>query len=98
VSDTIQNFVWIRLITEYYVSVTTNYPISSVGFTVINTAHEPVVGWTNNYYGPMGICAGAGTGILKTMYCNGDMRADMVPVDMAINSAIAVAWDLAQHM
>jgi fatty acyl-CoA reductase len=62
----------------------------------MNTLNEPVVGWINNLYSASGIVAGAGVGLLKSMYCDGNMTADVVPVDMAINSAIAVAWDLAQ--
>ncbi|GFG36350.1 hypothetical protein Cfor_08610, partial [Coptotermes formosanus] len=63
---------------------------------VVHTAIEPVVGWFNNLYGPLSITAGAVAGVLKSMYCNGDVVADVVPVDMAVNSAIAVAWDVAQ--
>jgi fatty acyl-CoA reductase len=62
----------------------------------VHTAIEPVVGWFNNLYGPLSITAGAVAGVLKSMYCNGDVVADVVPVDMAVNSAIAVAWDVAQ--
>jgi hypothetical protein len=31
------------------------------------------------------------------MYCDKDIAADIVPVDMAINAALAIAWDVAQH-
>jgi fatty acyl-CoA reductase len=64
----------------------------------VQTANEPVVGWLNNLYGPFGLVAGAVCGLLRSLYCYGDAIADIVPVDMAVNSAIAVAWDLAQHM
>jgi fatty acyl-CoA reductase len=71
--------------------------ISSYCFAVVNTASEPVVGWINNVYGATGVVTGAGIGLLRSMYCNKDIIADIVPVDMAINTAIAIAWDLAQH-
>jgi len=34
-------------------------------------------------------------GILRTMHCNPDMMADIVPADMVINVMIASAWDVA---
>jgi hypothetical protein len=86
------------LMKEHATTIATNYPISSDGFTVVNTASEPVVGWINNMYGAAGVVAGAGMGLLKSMYCDSNIRADIIPVDMAINAAIAVAWDVAQQM
>lgn len=62
---------------------------------VISTAREPFSGWVNNVYGPTGVVVGAGMGILRTMHCNPDMIADLVPADMAINVIIATAWDVA---
>jgi hypothetical protein len=35
-------------------------------------------------------------GLLRSSYCDSDVLTDMVPVDMAVNAAIAVAWDVAQ--
>ncbi|XP_021938102.1 fatty acyl-CoA reductase wat-like isoform X3 [Zootermopsis nevadensis] len=64
---------------------------------VVSTASEPVVSWINNLYGAVGVVTGAALGLLKTMYCDSDMPADIVPVDMVINNAIAIAWDLAEH-
>jgi fatty acyl-CoA reductase len=66
-------------------------------FTVVNTETDPIVGWINNLYGAVGVVAGAGYGLLKSMYCDSDIAAEIVPVDMAINNAIAIAWDVAQH-
>lgn len=33
-----------------------------------STFQEPVVGWIDNLYGPTGVVAGAGSGVLRTMY------------------------------
>lgn len=62
---------------------------------MISTAKEPVAGWINNIYGATGVVAGAGMGILRTMHCDPDMIADVVPADMVINVMIATAWDVA---
>lgn len=62
---------------------------------VISTAKEPIAGWINNVYGPTGVVAGAGVGLIKALNCDQDKLADMVPVDMAINSVLAAGWDIA---
>jgi fatty acyl-CoA reductase len=82
----------------YSLSININYPYHLVGFTVVFTANEPLMGWFNNLYGPLGFMAGSLMGIIKGLHCNADCIADILPVDMAVNSAIAVAWDLAQNM
>lgn len=63
---------------------------------VISTAQEPVAGWINNVYGPTGVVTGAGLGLIHVLQCDSDRMADMVPVDMAINSIVAAAWDVAK--
>jgi len=63
---------------------------------VISTANEPLVGWINNVYGPTGVVAGAGLGLLRTLYCDKDKIADLIPVDMAINATIAIAYETAR--
>ncbi|XP_014246768.1 putative fatty acyl-CoA reductase CG5065 isoform X2 [Cimex lectularius] len=56
---------------------------------------EPLPGWVDNLNGPTGILAGAGKGVLRSMICYGDCIADLIPVDLAINCLIAVAWQTA---
>ncbi|KAF5284905.1 hypothetical protein FQA39_LY16860 [Lamprigera yunnana] len=63
---------------------------------VVSTYKEPMKGWINNMYGPTGVCAGAGTGVLRTIHCNANVNANIVPVDMCVNSLIATAWDVAE--
>ncbi|PNF31087.1 Fatty acyl-CoA reductase wat [Cryptotermes secundus] len=62
---------------------------------VISTAREPFPGWINNIYGATGVVVGAGLGLLRTMHCDRDMIAELVPVDMVVNMMIATAWDVA---
>ncbi|XP_031622375.1 fatty acyl-CoA reductase wat-like [Contarinia nasturtii] len=64
---------------------------------VTSSVREPVVGYIDNLYGPTGVVAGAGTGLLRTMHCNPDMSANIVPVDMTVNALIASAWDVATN-
>ncbi|KAG8306270.1 hypothetical protein J6590_050641 [Homalodisca vitripennis] len=59
---------------------------------VVGTAYEPLIGWTDNVYGPTGIVVGAGCGVVHTIYANTDCVANIVPVDMTVNALIASAW------
>nr|AWJ25018.1 fatty acyl-CoA reductase [Nilaparvata lugens] len=59
---------------------------------VINSMHEPLVGWLENLNGPMGIIAGVTKGILRVFLANEDCSLDYVAVDYAINSLIVSAW------
>lgn len=64
---------------------------------VTSSVREPVVGWIDNLYGPTGVVAGVGTGVLRTMHCDRDVIANIVPVDMTVNALIASAWDVATN-
>ncbi|EFA05024.1 fatty acyl-CoA reductase wat [Tribolium castaneum] len=61
---------------------------------VVSTYQEPTEAWINNLYGPTGVCAGAGSGILRALHANSEVNANIVPVDMCVNSLIATAWDV----
>lgn len=62
---------------------------------VISTYIEPVRGWIDNLYGPTGVAAGAGTGVLRSIHCDGSVHANVVPADLTVNALIACAWDVA---
>ncbi|XP_076658436.1 fatty acyl-CoA reductase wat [Halictus rubicundus] len=64
---------------------------------VISTYREPVRGWIDNLYGPTGVAAGAGTGILRSIHCDGSKLANVVPGDLTVNALIACAWDVADR-
>ncbi|XP_012267649.2 fatty acyl-CoA reductase wat-like [Athalia rosae] len=63
---------------------------------VIATAKEPVSGWINNVYGPTGMVVGAAVGLLRTLRCDPDMVADLIPADYVVNAIIVAAWDIAK--
>ena len=64
---------------------------------MIPTYLEPVPGWINNYYGPTGIVVAVALGVLRVIHCVGDTSAQIVPVDMCVNSILAGAWDRAKN-
>ncbi|KAL7862618.1 hypothetical protein SRHO_G00116020 [Serrasalmus rhombeus] len=53
---------------------------------------EPFPGWIDNFNGPSGIFIAAGKGILRTMRASNSAIADLVPVDVVINTTLAAAW------
>lgn len=58
---------------------------------IISTYKEPVRGWIDNVYGPIGVIVGIGTGILHTYELKLDVKTDVVPVDLVVNSLICAA-------
>lgn len=59
---------------------------------------DPIPGWVDNLNGPTGILVGAGKGVIRTMHCNADLLADLVPVDVTINSLLIIAWKIANSL
>lgn len=53
---------------------------------------EPIPGWIENLNGPTGLIVGAGKGVIRTMHCNENYVADIMPVDLAINAVVVAAW------
>ncbi|KAF2895081.1 hypothetical protein ILUMI_11093, partial [Ignelater luminosus] len=60
----------------------------------IGTVKEPLAGWIDNIYGSTGVFVGAALGLVRTLHCNRDCLADIVPADFVVNCSIAAAWQL----
>nr|CAD7431212.1 unnamed protein product [Timema monikensis] len=58
---------------------------------------DPLPGWVDTLNGPIGVLVGAGKGVIRSMMCNPNYQAEMIPVDLAINAMIAVAHKTATH-
>ncbi|EZA57926.1 Putative fatty acyl-CoA reductase [Ooceraea biroi] len=67
----------------------------NIATKLISTYREPLRGWIDNMYGPTGVAAGAGTGLLRSIHCDGSVHANVVPADLTVNALIATAWDVA---
>lgn len=57
---------------------------------------EPIPGWVDNLNGPMGVMIGAGKGVIRSMLCSENNRAEVIPVDIAINALIVIAYKRAK--
>lgn len=53
---------------------------------------DPFFGWVDNFNGPIGLIIASGKGISRTMFAKGNVSADYIPVDIAINGMITAAW------
>ncbi|KAL1501611.1 hypothetical protein ABEB36_006908 [Hypothenemus hampei] len=62
---------------------------------VISTKAEPLPGWINNFYGPTGVMAGSGVGLLRVLHSDPQCNANLVPADMCVNSLIVSAKEVA---
>ncbi|XP_011499623.1 PREDICTED: putative fatty acyl-CoA reductase CG5065 [Ceratosolen solmsi marchali] len=62
---------------------------------ISSSYEEPISGWVGNYYGPTGILAAAGTGLLKVQIMDKDNMAQLIPADYTANAVIASVWDVA---
>lgn len=62
---------------------------------MIPSYKEPMPGWVDNLNGPIGLLVGGGKGVIRSMHCNGNYNAEVVPVDVAINTLIAIAYKIA---
>lgn len=73
-------------------------PVSIFRPAIVVAAHkEPIRGWIDNLYGPSGVIVGCGTGVLRTLHCDENVIANIVPVDSAVNAMIASAWKTANR-
>jgi len=61
---------------------------------VVPTTQEPVPGWLDNVYGPIGLFIGGGKGILRVACLNKTVNEDAVPVDIVIKIIIVVTWKI----
>jgi len=59
---------------------------------VTSTWQEPMMGWADSVYGPVGLLAGSSLGLLRTIHCHTDKKPDFVPADYVMSSLIAAAW------
>ncbi|XP_076272886.1 putative fatty acyl-CoA reductase CG5065 [Rhynchophorus ferrugineus] len=72
-----------------------NFPVCIIRPAVVCPAGlEPMPGWVDSLNGPMGLLVAAGKGVLRSMHCVGSNKAQVIPVDYAINASIVIAYKL----
>lgn len=61
------------------------------------SANEPIAGWGDNLYGPIGSTISILLGFTRFQLCDPDITANVVPVDFTVNALIASAWDVSNQ-
>uniref|UniRef100_A0A1A9X2G9 Fatty acyl-CoA reductase n=1 Tax=Glossina brevipalpis TaxID=37001 RepID=A0A1A9X2G9_9MUSC len=75
-----------------------NLPVAIVRPSiVIASLNEPLAGWIDNFNGPTGLLSALAKGLFRSIVCEQNYIADVVPVDIVINLMIAAAWRTATH-
>ncbi|XP_026833469.1 fatty acyl-CoA reductase wat isoform X2 [Drosophila erecta] len=64
---------------------------------VMSTYKDPFPGWTDNLYGPSGLCTWSARGLVRCIYGKASCKANMLPADYVVNAMIATAWDIARR-
>eukprot|EP00090_Calanus_glacialis_P045488 TRINITY_DN847_c0_g1_i3.p1 TRINITY_DN847_c0_g1~~TRINITY_DN847_c0_g1_i3.p1 ORF type:complete len:495 (-),score=113.85 TRINITY_DN847_c0_g1_i3:79-1563(-) len=73
-------------------------PLAIIRPSIVTAAwKEPFPGWVDNFNGATGVLAGAGAGLMRTLYCKRSCVADMVPVDVCINLMCVLGWKAASQ-
>lgn len=62
---------------------------------VISAHRAPFPGWVEGLSGATGVVVGTGRGLLRVFHIKNEGKADVVPVDVAIDNMLAVAWETA---
>ncbi|XP_051155914.1 putative fatty acyl-CoA reductase CG5065 isoform X2 [Leptopilina boulardi] len=73
-----------------------NLPIAIARPSIVTPAwSEPMPGWVDNLNGPVGLLVGGGKGVIRSMHCNANYHAEVIPVDLAINALIGISFKIA---
>uniref|UniRef100_A0A1B6C0C4 Fatty acyl-CoA reductase n=1 Tax=Clastoptera arizonana TaxID=38151 RepID=A0A1B6C0C4_9HEMI len=77
------------LVNEYHPEM----PVAIARPSIVTPAlKEPLPGWVDNLNGPVGFMVGGGKGVIRSVHCNAEYNAEVIPVDMAISGLIAIGW------
>jgi fatty acyl-CoA reductase len=60
---------------------------------VVSTWRDPVPGYIDNLYGPIGMMLAVGKGAARAMYCDQKSYGDFLPCDIAINGVFICVWN-----
>lgn len=61
---------------------------------LMGTYKEPFPGWTDNLYGPSGLCLGIVQYYIYILFTNPHCQANVAPADYCVNAILSAAWDI----
>ncbi|KAF6206838.1 hypothetical protein GE061_018074 [Apolygus lucorum] len=59
---------------------------------IVATVRDPIPGWIDNLYGPTGVVAGCGAGLIRVLRVELSACSRMVPADLCVNGILASAY------
>ncbi|XP_012580990.1 PREDICTED: fatty acyl-CoA reductase 1 isoform X6 [Condylura cristata] len=94
IGDRPNTYIYTKALAEYVVQQEgAKLNVAIVRPSIVGASwKEPYPGWIDNFNGPSGLFIAAGKGILRTMRASNSALADLVPVDVVINTSLAAAW------
>ncbi|XP_009459702.1 PREDICTED: fatty acyl-CoA reductase 1 isoform X2 [Nipponia nippon] len=94
IGDIPNTYIYTKALAEYVVQQEgANLNTAIIRPSIVGASwKEPFPGWIDNFNGPSGIFIAAGKGILRTIRASNSAVADLIPVDVVVNSTLAAAW------
>lgn len=91
-------YTYTKALAEHLIALeASDLPVAIVRPSIVVAAwREPLRGWVDNLNGPTGLVLAIGKGLLRTMRAIGTCKADIIPVDIVVNTMIAAAHFAAQ--
>ncbi|XP_066250286.1 putative fatty acyl-CoA reductase CG8306 [Euwallacea similis] len=87
-----------RLAETLVANENSNIPVCIIRPAVVGPAVlEPLPGWVDTLNGPMGLLVASSKGVLRSIHCIGTNKAQVIPVDFAINASITIAYKLGNN-
>ena len=94
VGDRPNTYTYTKALGEHLIALeASQLPVAIVRPSIVVAAwKEPLPGWIDNVNGPTGMLIAIGKGLLRTMNAKRNCRADIVPVDIVVNTMIAAGY------
>lgn len=94
VGDRPNTYTYTKALAEHLIALeASNLPVAIVRPSIVVAAwKEPLPGWVDNLNGPTGLILAIGKGLLRSMHVKRECKADLIPVDVVVNTMIAAGY------
>lgn len=91
-------YTFTKALSEHLIALeASNLPVAIVRPSIVVAAwKEPIPGWVDNLNGPTGLILAVGKGLLRSMHVQRHCKADIIPVDIVVNTMIASSYYVAK--
>ena len=87
-------YTYTKALAEHLIALDApDLPVAIVRPSIVVAAHKkPLPGWIDNLNGPTGLILAIGKGLLRTLYVNREVKADIIPVDCVVDTMVAASY------